>query len=78
MSADAWRRRIGGRVDKKKVENNPMHSSRPPAGIALFQIFDFYEIELTRRAKQAHDVIMPGGTRASPAETSSRWRKATV
>jgi hypothetical protein len=39
----------------KKRANNPMHSSRPLDGIGLFR---FFEIDLTRRAKQGQDGIM--------------------
>jgi hypothetical protein len=43
-----------------------MHSSRPRVGIGLFR---FYEIDLTRRAKQGHDDIMGAGVQQASIRT---------
>jgi hypothetical protein len=43
-----------------------MHSSRALVGIGFFR---FYEIDLTRRAKQGHDGIMAAGVQQPSIRT---------
>jgi hypothetical protein len=59
-------------AENKIRENNPMHRSRALVGIGLFR---FYEIDLTRRAKQGHDDIMAAGVQQASIRTHLLCRR---